>query len=451
MKIQTRRNFIKSSLLGAGAFALPQLLPGHVWAAETKPNSRVTVGFIGMGKQSQGLLSAFLGQATQVVAVCDVDTTRRDAAKKRVDDHYRDKSGANTASGSCAAYNDFRELLARKDIDAVCIATPDHWHAIITIAALQAGKDVYCEKPLTHNIHEAVAVMQAVKKHRRVLQTGSMQRSMNEFRVACELVRNGVIGKIERVECSFGVPPVPCDLPEETLEPGLDWDLWLGPAPKRPYNAILSPRGIPKNFPRWRNYYEYGGGMVTDWGAHHLDIAQWGLGMDESGPVQVLPPPKPEDTNGATLVYASGITVKHVNGFGVDFFGSNGRVRVNRGKFIFERDGKVIASYRGKEDEEETNLKEQVAKAQEEFLKDAKVKLYLSRNHVADFLDAVKSRKRPITHEEIGGRSVICCHLMNIAYLHHATLDWNPQQFGFTQGTGNPQWLTREYRGPWKV
>lgn len=437
-------------MFGASALAFPHLLPGRIWAADAKPSSRLTVGLIGMGKQSHGLLGGFLGQGAHVAAVCDVDTTRREAAKKRVDSHYQEQAGARGKAATCAAYNDFRDLLARPDIDAVCIATPDHWHAIITIAALEAGKDVYCEKPLTHNIQEAIAVMRAVTKNRRVLQTGSMQRSMSEFRVACELVRNGAIGKVDRVECSFGVPPVPCNLPEEPMELGLDWDLWLGPAPKRPYNSILSPRGIPQNYPRWRSYLEYGGGMVTDWGAHHLDIAQWGLGMDESGPVEVLPPANARDTSGATLVYASGVTVKHTNGFGVDFRGSAGRVRVNRGKFIFEHEGKVIASYRGSEDED-TNLREQLAKAQDAFLKDAQVQLAVSRNHVEDFLNCVKSRKRPITHEEIGGRSVICCHLMNIAYLHHEKLAWDPKLFAFAKGTGDPKWLGREYRGPWKV
>ena len=219
-------------------------------------------------------------------------------------------------------YNDFREIIERDDINAVCIATPDHWHTIPVIAALETGKDVYCEKPLTHNIHEAIAIMNAVEAHKRVLQTGSMQRSMKEFRVACELVRNGVIGTIERVECSFGPPGVPCDLPEEEMEPGLDWNMWVGPAPMRPYNSILSPRGIHDHFPDWRNYREFGGGMVCDWGAHHLDIAQWGLGMDESGPVEVHPPDEPAATEGAVLVYADGVRVLHKGGFGAHFYGS---------------------------------------------------------------------------------------------------------------------------------
>jgi predicted dehydrogenase len=454
MKNQTRRNFIKSTVLGGvSAITLPTLLPSRIWAAETGPNARLTVGFIGMGIQSRGLLGGFLGQGTQVVAVCDVDTTRREDARKRVDEFYAQKNAAaspTAKAAGCAAYNDYRDLLARKDIDAVCIATPDHWHAIITVAALRAGKDVYCEKPLTHNIHEAVTVMQAVTENRRVLQTGSMQRSSSEFRVACELVRNGAIGQVQNVECSFGPPPIPCDLPEETMEPGLDWDRWVGPAPMRPYNSILSPRGLHKHFPNWRNYVEFGGGMVTDWGAHHLDIAQWGLGMDASGPVEVLPPPTQGDKRGAKLVYASGITVKHADGFGVDFVGSEGRVRVNRGKFIFERGGKTIASYQGKQDED-TSLGQQVRKAETEFLKEAKVKLYVSQNHIQDFLDCVKSRRQPITNAQIGGRTVICCHLMNLAYLHHQKIAWQPEQNAFAKGTGNAKWLTRDYRSPWQV
>ena len=451
MKNQTRRGFIKSTLLGsAGAVALPQLLPAHLWAADAKPNARITMGFIGMGSQARGLLGGFLGQNTQVVAVCDVDTSRREAAKQRVDEFYAAQKSTGAKPAGCAAYNDFRDLIARPDIDAVCIATPDHWHAIITLAALRAGKDVYCEKPLTHNIHEAIEVMEAVPKNGRVLQTGSMQRSMSEFRVACELVRNGVIGKIQSVECSFGGPPKPCDLPEEPLEPGLDWNLWLGPAPVRPYNSILSPRGVHKHYPNWRHYSEYAGGMVADWGAHHLDIAQWGLGMDASGPVRVLPPAKAGDKDGATLVYASGITVKHVDGFGVDFVGTDGRVRVNRGKFIFERGGKTIASYKGKEDED-TSLTQQVRIAREEYLQDAKVRLYQSENHISDFLKSVQSRQAPITSEQVGGRSVICCHLMNLAYAHQQKIEWDPERLDFARGSGDPKWLTRDYRSPWKV
>jgi len=442
----TRRSFLKRAV--ASAAVAPFVLSSRVWAAETPPSARLTMGFIGMGTQNRGLLGGFLGSETQVLAVCDVDTNRREDAKKRVDEYYAGRGGQ---SGSCAAYNDFRELIARDDIDAVCIATPDHWHTAITLAALRSGKDVYCEKPLTHNVHESVEVIRGVDANQRVLQTGSMQRSSKEFRVACELVRNGAIGQIQRVECSFGDPGVPCELPEEPLEPGLDWDFWVGPAPLRPYNSVLSPRGLHKHFPNWRAYREFGGGMVTDWGAHHLDIAQWGLGMDESGPVEILPPEQAGAKRGAKLVYANGVTVEHKDGFGVHFYGTEGEVQVNRGRFTFKRGEQMVASFTGTVEERSTSCAAQVQLAEREFLKDAPIKLYDSKNHLGDFLDCVKQRKKPITSEQVGGRTAICCHLMNQSYYHHQKLKWDPQQFAFVDGTGDPAWLTRDYRSPWSV
>ncbi|MBI2432560.1 MAG: Gfo/Idh/MocA family oxidoreductase [Candidatus Hydrogenedentes bacterium] len=441
----SRRSFLKSATALAAA---PFILPSGIWSAETPPNERITMGFIGMGKQSKHLLDSFIQQKRcRVLAVCDVDTTRRTAAQQRVDEFYT----ANPESGSpgCAAYNDFRELIARDDIDAVCIATPDHWHTIPIIAALRSGKDVYCEKPLTHNIHEAVTVIDEVKANKGVLQTGSMQRSMEEFRVACELVRNGVIGKIERVECSFGPPGVPCDLPEEPMEPGLDWDMWVGPGPMRPYNSVLSPRGVHDHFPNWRSYKEFGGGMVCDWGAHHLDIAQWGLGMDESGPVEVHPPDDPNATNGAVLHYENGVKVIHVDGFGADFFGDGGEVKVNRGKLELWLGGKKVAGFASREDG--GSLESVIAQVQKDFLSDAKVKLYQSTHHIKDFLDCVEARTKPITSEIVGGRSAICCHLMNQAYYNHAVIQWNPKKMRFARNGGKPEWLTRDYRAPWTI
>jgi predicted dehydrogenase len=441
----SRRSFLKRT---AGTTAVaPFILPSRIWAAETQPNARLTMGFVGMGTQARGLLGGFLGQDTQVLAICDVDTTRRNAGKKRVDEYYSNQAG----QGGCAAYNDFREIINRKDIDAVCIATPDHWHAIVTLAALKAGKDVYCEKPLTHNIHEAVDVIRAVDANQRVLQTGSMQRSSKEFRVACELVQNGAIGTLQRVECSFGDPGVPCDLPEEPAEPGLDWNLWVGPAPMRPYNSVLSPRGVHKHFPNWRNYREFGGGMVTDWGAHHLDIAQWGLAMDASGPVEALPPERPNAKRGAKLVYGNGVTVEHKDGFGVHFYGTEGEIQVNRGKFTFRRGNQTIASFIGGNRGAKTSCAAEVQKAERAFLKDPKIKLYVSNNHLSDFMECVKTRKKPITSEQVGGRSAICCHLMNQAYYHGKKLKWDPAKFAFLDGTGDPAWLTRDYRSPWSV
>jgi len=441
--IVSRRSFLRGSAIAG----MPLILPSSVWAATVKPNSRPGIGFIGMGRQSEGLMRGFLYQDVQVLAVCDVDSTRREAARQTADAFY----AANPDKGTpgCKAYNDFRDLLARPDIDWVCIATPDHWHAVMVLAALRAGKDVYCEKPLTHNIAEAIALMKAVDASGRILQTGSMQRSAKEFRVACELVRNGAIGKVERVLCSFGDPGIPLNLAEEPMEPGLDWDMWLGPAAVGPYNSILSPRGVHKHFPRWRTYREFGGGMVTDWGAHHLDIAQWGLGMDESGPVEVRPPEKAGDRRGATLVYADGVTVTHVNGFGVEFIGSEGVVQVNRGKFAFMREGRQVAKFTKPEDG--LSCEAHVKRAEKEFLTDAKIRLYASKSHIVDFLERVKDRRKPITSEQVGGRSAICCHLMNQSYYNQAKILWDPAALAFRDGSGDPAWLTRAYREPWKV
>jgi predicted dehydrogenase len=444
----SRRHFLKTA--SALTAAAPFILPSRIWGADVAPGNRLTMGFIGMGTQSRGLLDNFLWQETRVLAVCEVDAGRRQDAKRKVDKFY--------SNSDCQAYDDFRDIIARKDIDAVCIATPDHWHAIVTLAALKSGKDVYCEKPLTHNIHEAVKVIKAVPAHHRVLQTGSMQRSMNEFRVACELVRNGVIGKIERVECGFGDPARPCDLPEEVMEPGLDWNQWCGPAPLRGYNSILSPRGVQEGFPQWRLYREYGTGGVGDWGAHMLDIAQWGLGMDDSGPVEVIPPIDPKAKRGAKLVYATGVAVEHSGGGGVRFFGSDGEIRVDRKKFALYMGGKTIAEFLddkekkgGADSAADTTCAAEVQKAEDLYLRNPQVKLYRSSQHISDFMACVKSRRKPITNEQVGARSAICCHLLNQSYYHHAHLQWDPVRFKFTHGTGDPKWLTRDYRAPWSV
>lgn len=429
----TRRNFIRTM---APLVTVPIIIPSCV--LKNPPSDRLTMGFVGTGKQSRYLISKFINQV-QVLAVCDVDSTRRINAQQTVDKFYTENPDQGAAG--CKAYNDYQELIGRKDLDTICIATPDHWHAALMLLALQTGKDVFCEKPLTHNIQEAIDVIKSVDQHKRVLQTGSMQRSSNEFRVACELVRNGCIGTIDRVEATFSGPPVPCDLPEEAMEPGLDWNLWLGSAPMRPYNSVLSPRGMHNHFPNWRAYREYGTGGVGDWGAHHLDIAQWGLGMDESGPVEVL------FVNGeATLVYASGITVTRKDGGpGVHFFGSDGEVIVNRGRFKLIVKGKTVAAFTDSEGKDST-CDAEVQKAEQLFLKDAKIKLYNSKSHYDDFLTCVKSRKKPIANEQVGGRTVICCHLMNQLYFHNTPFKWDPAKFCFTGGTGDPAWLTKDYR-----
>ena len=336
----TRRSFLKTAIIAGSA---PLILRSSLFAADAAPSKQITLGFIGVGRQGHGLLHACLPRNDfRVLAVSDVDTTRRDLAKQAVEAEYANDSKSGAYHG-CDAYDDFRDLLARKDIDAVVIATPDHWHALIAIAAANAGKDIYCEKPMAHTILEGRAMVNAVRAHQRILQVGSMQRSMGEFRAACELVRNGVLGKVTKVDAAVPGPPISCDLPEENMEPGLNWDLWLGPAPLRPYNSILSPRGMPQNFPEWRHYREYGGGGVCDWGAHHFDIVQWAFGYDESGPVEFFPAASPDAQSGVRWRYANGLEVTHQPGNGITFYGDKGKIYVNRGQFQLWLGGQLKA------------------------------------------------------------------------------------------------------------
>ncbi len=416
-----RRSFLQSASLAAAPF----ILPGRIWAADVKPNDKIGLGVIGTGKQGRDLMGGFLRKSAQVVAVCDVDKTRRDDAKARAEKYYSEQAGSNYKG--CDTHKDFRELLARKDVDAVVIATPDHWHALIGIAACDAKKDVYCEKPLTQSIKEARALVNAVRRNDRVFQTGSIQRSSREFLRAGELVRNGVLGKLEKIEVGVGGPPVPCDLPAEEAPEGLDWEMWLGPAPSRPYNSVLSPRGVHDHYPNWRNYREYGGGGVTDWGAHHFDIAQWALGMDESGPVEIIHPGGKEATSGVKLVYGNGVPVFH-GGDGVTFHGAKGKLMVNRGKF--------------------QPTPESLG---EEPLPDNAIRLYKSTDHLNDWLTCIRTRKKPICDVEVGARTVTVCHLINLAYRYHASMKWDPAKEQFVGGTGNPEWLDVPHRASWSL
>lgn len=429
----TRRDFIKRA--GAG-LAFPAVVPASVLGRQGKkpPSERITVGVIGMGYQARGHLGLLIRHPdVKVLAVCEVDRTRREHAKHMVEEWY----SADTSIGSykgCDAYVDFRELVARPDIDAVLISTPDHWHCIPAVEAMKHGKDVFCEKPLTLTIAEAKLLIDVTRKYKRVFQTGSQQRSSREFRVACEAVRNGRIGRIKQVYVAVGGPSRWCDLPAEPMEPGLDWDMWLGPAPMRPYNSVLSPRGVHSHFPAWRDFREYSGGGMTDWGAHHFDIAQWGLGMDESGPVEVIPPPDPSKGHGVRFLYENGVEVIHSGwtapngkGFGgVNFVGENGWIHVDRGQL---------------ESSPEAVVKEPLGANEKP--------LYKSPGHHQDWFDCIRSRKRPICDVEIGARSVTVCHLGNLAYWYGRRLRWDPKRWRFIGDREAESWKDRPRRAPW--
>jgi predicted dehydrogenase len=421
----SRRRFI-----AAAAAAAPLVVPRSVLGGQPQaaPSERITVGFIGTGKQAKDYhLGQLLGMPdVRALAVAEVDTTRRLSAKKRVEDAYQ----SDAAYKGCAEYNDFRQVLDRKDIDAVCIATPDHWHAIPIILACQAGKDIYCEKPLTLTIGEAKRSIDAVRRHDRVFQTGSQQRSsvFGPFRLACEMIRSGRIGEVKKVEVGVGGPSVWCDLPEEPMEPGLDWNLWLGPAPMRPYNSVLSPRGVHNHFPAWRRYREYSGGGHTDMGAHHYDIAQWALDMDHSGPVEIIPPDDPKATQGVRYFYANGIEMVHGGPGGCLFTGTKGTLHIDRGKL--ESDPPEIVK---------------------EPLRDDEVHLRKTPGHHRDWLDCIRSREKPICDVEVGARSVTVVHLGNLAYWHRRKLRWDPQQWRFVDDEEANGWLDYQRRGPWAL
>ncbi|MHC4226582.1 MAG: Gfo/Idh/MocA family protein [Planctomycetota bacterium] len=422
----SRRQFIRRAVgTATAAICFPHFVPASALGSAA-PSNRITLGFIGAGKQSKHLMRSFLNSpGTHVVAACDVDKLKLARGKKIVEDHYASKS-SGTYKG-CDTYGDFRDLLARDDIDAVVISTPDHWHAITVIQSAEAGKDIYCEKPLSQTIAEARAMVNAVRRYGRVFQTGSMQRSDWHFRLGCELVLNGYIGELKHVTVGVGGPAGNPPLPAQTVPDYLDWEMWLGPAQWRPYNEELSPHISKDHFPHWRNNSRFGGGGMTDWGAHHFDIAQWGMGMDESGPVEIIPPDG-NDYKVLTYKYAGGVTMTRDKANGVLFTGTKGKVETNRG-----------------------HLRTWPEELKNQQIGTDEIHLYESRNHYVDWLDAVRKRSKPICDIETGCRSVSVCHLGNIAYKLGRPLKWDPEREVFIADRGANRILSRPMRSPWRL
>ncbi|MCK4874099.1 MAG: Gfo/Idh/MocA family oxidoreductase [Phycisphaerales bacterium] len=429
----TRRTFIRHA--GVAAIASPQIIPSLALGAagmyRPAPSNRITMGLIGCGGMGQGNLRSFLRQGdVQVLAVCDPDTQRRESAKRAVDEYYADQTTAGTYHG-CAAYNDFRDLLARDDIDTIIQATPDHWHALVVIAAARAGKDIYGEKPLSLTISQGRAMSDAVARYGRVFQTGSQQRSDSRFRFACELVRNGRIGTVRRVTCGLPTTPTTGNHPPQPVPDGFDYDLWLGPAPWAPFNEYRTHW----NF-RW--ILDYSGGQVTDWGAHHIDIAHWGLGLTDTGPVHVegvgeFPIDGLYDaaTNYRfTCTYATGVQITVTNDFenGVKWEGDDGWVFVNRGRI----------------DAEPKSLLSDVIGPNE-------IQLPRSKGHHRDFLECVRSRREPIAPIEHAHRTITVSHLGNIAMQIGRAVRWNPQTEMFVDDPQAERMADRAMREPWRL
>jgi predicted dehydrogenase len=419
-RIRSRRGFLlQCGALASAPFVIPASALGR---GQPAPSERITLGLIGCGGRGSGLGGLFLGfSACRCVAVCDVDAERRDRAKAQVDKKY----GAT----DCAACTDFREVLARDDIDAVVIASTEHWHGVQAVMACRAGKDVYCEKPLALTIPEARAIAGAGRRYARIVQAGSQSRSITPIRFGCEVVRRGRIGKVTEVHASCHGPSGPSRFKPEPVPQGLDWDLYLGPAPWQPYNKSIHPgRG-------WMYVRDLGGGGMTDWGAHHFDIAQWGLGMDDSGPVEVFPPGHLGRKN-VSFRYANGVMLYHDPNWptsGVTFVGAEGRVSIHGLSLRVEFAPEALAA--------ELRLEMKTALAGAD----------INKNHVENFLDCVRTRAKPNADAEIGCRSVTVCHLGNIGYWLRRPLKWDPVKEEFVGDEEANRWLGRAMRAPWRV
>jgi predicted dehydrogenase len=420
-----RRDFLKAGAVISSFMIVPRHVLGRGYTA---PSDKVALGFIGCGRQSGGLRNRFLDtMETQIVAASDVYAVKQESFLNVTNKWYADKLGQNNYK-SAVGITDFRELLARKDIDAVVIAAPDHWHAAMAVRAAQAGKDIYCEKPLSLTVKEGRAMVDATRKHNRVFQTGSMQRSSKEFTQAVQLVRSGAIGKVQKVYVNVGGPPKIWDLQEEAVPSGLNWDMWMGPNAKdRPYNNVLAPAMDAKFWPKWRDYMEFGGGGMTDWGAHMFDIAQWGLGMDSSGPTELI---YSEPGKGLVYKYANGAEIIHRPMEGKQhchFVGTDGEVFVARGE-----------------------LRTTPEPLKDKVFQEGDYQVYVSTNHYKDFLNAIKTRKPPICDVETGHRTASVCNIGNITYQLQRSLKWDPEKEVFDDKEAN-KLLGRDIRKEWKV
>jgi predicted dehydrogenase len=430
----SRRGFVKAAGLAASALAFPDIVPASALGrGRTAPSNRVVLGHIGVG--GQGMQHVIGGPWTQkggmtarddvqVVAVCDANAQRLENAKNGVNERYGNKD--------CAAYGDFRELLARKDVEAVLIATGERWHPHISMAAARAGKDIYSEKPLSVTIEQALTAREVVNRYGVVFQMGTQQRSTHAFRFTCELVRNGYIGDVKEAIVGVGGPVTykVCDLPAQPVPGWLDYDMWLGPAPWRPYNAGY--------IGGWMAYRDFSGGEMTNWGAHHFDIAQWGLGMDESGPVEIIPPDG-KDLKVITYRSANAVILtrdpdrlarecQDTGGNGVMFVGTKGKVAVWR------YDLKTWPE----------NLKKQVIGPNE-------LHLHAAENHHTDFINAVRTRGAHSVPINIGARSITVCHLGNIAYELGRPVKWDPAKERFVNDPDADRLFSRQMRAPWNI
>ena len=395
----TRRGFLRGA--ASATIAAPMIVPSSVLGAEgaTPPSERIRMAAIGVGGRGTGNMRGLCGfKEVQMLAVCDPVLAHRERAKDHVNQRYNNKD--------CKAYVDYREIIMRDDIDAIAIGTPDHWHAIMTIEACKHGKDVFCEKPETLTIGEGRDMVDAVRRYDRVFAGGS-QRVLGDYGKWPELVRGGALGEIKEAFVSCGGPSGVCNLPAEPEPEGLDWDMWLGPAPWRPYNAKLTRGGF-------RPYRDYSGGGMTDWGAHRFGAATFAIGVHKTGPVEVIPP-NGEDVDKLTFRYANGLKLYHGGTGNITYKGTKGELPGKHGELSGPVD---MERYRG-------------------------------RGILGDFVESVKTRKRAFRDIEIAHRATTICHLGNIAYWLKRPLKWDPDKEEIIGDPEAARWLDRPKRGTW--
>jgi len=433
----TRRGFLRSSYVAvAGMIGFPHVIRASALGrnGRTAPSERIIMGAIGLGAKGLRDMMNTMKPDVQMVAVCDVDTRHVERAKQRVNSRY-----GNT---DCSAYRDFRELLAREDIQAITQSCPDHWHACINIAAAKAGKDIFGQKPLAHSIGESRAIVKVVNRYGRVFQTGSQQRSMRIFRYACELVRNGYIGEVKRAVVglpygSYGMP----DGKPTAVPDWLDWDIWQGPALQRPYcDGIVHGN--------WRNWPDYGGGQLADWIGHHGDIAQWGLGVDDTGPVEVTGDGKLSQFGlpyqyRATCRYANGVEIvicdesqKDVER-GVTFEGTEGFIHAQRSTGLGREYRNVEIIY---------SKPESICRIE---LKPSDTRLPRSDDHAQNFVECIRSRSKPVAPVEVAHRAITMGYLAIMAIQQEKTLLWDPIKEQILNDDQANRQIHKPMRSPW--
>jgi predicted dehydrogenase len=422
-----RRTFLKqTALAGLAGSALPTLVPASVFGADA-PNNRIGVAIIGLGLIHNGHRQHMCGRSdVQVLAVCDVDRGKRERIKAAVEQAYARRNNVPNYRG-CDAYLKFEDVLERKDIDAVMVTTPDHWHAPISVMAMRRGKDVYVQKPMTLTIREGRVMSDTQRQYGAILQVGSQQRSNRAFRKACEIVRNGWIGRVHTIYAGLGQFGPPRTLPEQPIPDGFDYDRWLGPTPWYPYNIDRVKGDYGGG---WRCFWDYGSRKNGDWGAHHFDIIQWALGMDDSGPVEFIPKGY-QGTQYQTHIYASGVKVLRDHpdrrGHMIRFIGTEGEVCVSRGDRILT----IPESLKDKP------------------LAPWDTALYASNHHESNWVECIKTRQPTICPAEVGHRTATICELNGIAERLGRPIHWDPVREEILNDPEASRWMDRPRRAPY--